>query len=260
MNLSGIVLAGGKSKRFGFNKVKIKVEKIPLLVDQIFKLSFFCSEVLISTSKKNYSTITNEIRKIENYYKYYCCLGKTKGIPPIRVVVDEDNLGSTDFGSIGPLGGLYVGLKNAMNFYGMVLAFDMPFISYNLLELLVDKKKNSQSRPLDAVVVRTKKGFEVLCGLYSKNCIRIIRENIERKIYKVSNIFSDLDVRIISEDELVRYGIDQLNFFNINTTKDNNNFKRIWNREGLKYDSCNFSNWFCEKWQNFFYRKIGKRT
>ena len=258
MNLSGIVLAGGKSKRFGFSKVKIKVERIPLLIDQIFKLGFFCDEVLISTSKKNYKTIKSELKNIDNYYKYYCCLRKIKRIPPIRIVIDEDSLDSTGLGSIGPIGGLYIGLKHAMNFYSMVLAIDMPFISYNLLELLVDKKKNSQSKLLDAVIVRTKKGFEVLCGLYSKNCIRIIRENIERKIYKISDIFSDLDVIIISEDQLARYGIDQLNFFNINTAEDNNNFKRIWNKEGLKYGSCDFSSWFCEKWQNFFYRKIGK--
>ena len=235
MDLSGIVLAGGKSKRFGFNKVRIKVGKIPLLIDQIFKLSFFCSEVLISTSKKNYLAVINELKKIDSYYKHYCSLGKINKIPHIKVIVDEDNLGGANLSNIGPLGGLYAGLENAANFYCIVLAFDMPFISYNLLKLLADEGKSGESHKdklLDGAIVRTKKGFEVLCGLYSKNCTKIIRENIERKIYKISDIFSNLNVKMISEDDLLSYGIDQLNFFNVNTTKDDNDFKKIWNRGG----------------------------
>ncbi len=53
MDFTGILLAGGKSSRFGINKIKIEFEGIPLIADQIIKLGFFCTEVLISSSSEN---------------------------------------------------------------------------------------------------------------------------------------------------------------------------------------------------------------
>jgi len=271
MKLSGVILAGGVSSRFCFNKIKIRVEKIPLFVDQVFKLSFFCSEILICTSKKNYSTVKKEIGKIDDYYKYYCSLKEIKKVPPIKILLDEENLNSLR--NIGPIGGLYSGLKSASNFYCLVVAFDMPFISYNILSLLVgsigykstekyggkydntlDFKKNIEKR--DAVIIKTRKGFEVLCGIYSKNCLEIVKKNIKQRNYKISNIFKDLKVKIILEDELIKSGVSDLSFFNINTLANYGNFIKIWNKGGLGNGPSDINSRFRKKWKNFFYREF----
>lgn len=254
MEFSGIILAGGSSKRFGFNKVKIKFEKIPLLISQVFKIKFFCNEILVSTSGKNYRIVKKQLEKIDYYYDI-CNLKKLDKILPVKIILDEEKQNSINFKDIGPIAGIYKGLKNSQNFFSIVLAFDMPFISHNLLSLLINYAKKS-----DVVIINRKKGYEALCGIYSKNCLEMIEKNIGKKRYKISDIFYNINVRKILENELDKKNIDKLNFFNINTLADYDKFKKILKEEELKYGSANISSGGCKKWENFFYRKIGNRT
>ncbi|MCK5566773.1 MAG: NTP transferase domain-containing protein, partial [Actinomycetia bacterium] len=69
MDFSGILLAGGKSTRFGINKIKLEFDGIPLLADQVIKLSFFCSEILISSSRENSRYIRHVLDRMNEYGK-----------------------------------------------------------------------------------------------------------------------------------------------------------------------------------------------
>ncbi|MCL4377190.1 MAG: hypothetical protein M1409_02225, partial [Actinobacteria bacterium] len=158
----------------------------------------------------------------------------------------------------------------------------MPFIAYNLLCLLKEIK-NSQNKPRDAFIIKTEKGYESLCGIYSKNCLNVIKENISKKIYRISEIFSHVDTLFITADkeksdkenikpntininfyQLNKQRIDSLNFFNINTVDDYSYFNKIWdlqvfsNQEFSKQISLKYGDkpayMFCEKWKYFFYR------
>lgn len=297
MNLTGIVLAGGKSSRFGFNKLKIKVDTVPLFIDQIFKLSFFCDEIIVSTSKSNYPTLFSELNKIRTYQKKYNFekiqasnlkidfnefAKKNSAFQNIRIISDEsdvDNLNISNSLNItnsekitpshkgkGPVIGIYTSLANASYFYSIIVAFDMPFISYNLLKSLVyesgiNTEEPSSSEPAtisydyskkrDAYIIKTEKGFEVLCGLYSKNCLGILKENIGKQKYKISDIFNYLDIEIISINKLKQNGIDSLNFFNINRLEDYHRFKNLWQNKNI---SSNTATSFIEIWSYFFFR------
>jgi len=297
MNLTGIVLAGGKSSRFNFNKLKIKVDTVPLFIDQIFKLSFFCDEIIVSTSKSNYPTLFSELNKIRTYQKKYNFekiqasnlkidfndfAKKNSAFQNIRIILDEsdvDNLNTSNSLNItnsekitpshkgkGPVIGIYTSLANATYFYSIIIAFDMPFISYNLLKSLVYESginteepsssepatiSNNYSKKRDAYIIKTEKGFEVLCGLYSKNCLGILKENIGKQKYKISDIFNYLDIEVISINKLKQNGIDSLNFFNINRLKDYYKFKNLWQN---KKSPLNTVISFIEIWSYFFFR------
>ncbi|TET15157.1 MAG: molybdenum cofactor guanylyltransferase [Actinobacteria bacterium] len=297
VNLTGIVLAGGRSSRFGFNKLKIKVDTVPLFIDQIFKLSFFCDEIIVSTSKSNYPTLFSELNKIRTYQKKYNFekiqasnlkidfnefAKKNSAFQNIRIISDEsdvDNLNTSNSLNItnsekitpshkgkGPVIGIYTSLANASYFYSIIVAFDMPFISYNLLKSLVyesgiNTEEPSSSEPAtisydyskkrDAYIIKTEKGFEVLCGLYSKNCLGILKENIGKQKYKISDIFNYLDIEIISINKLKQNGIDSLNFFNINRLEDYHRFKNLWQNKNI---SSNTATSFIEIWSYFFFR------
>lgn len=309
--VTGVILAGGKSKRFGFNKIEIKIGKIPLLISQIFKLSYFCDEILICTNQENYSIVRREVKNIHRYQKFLSSLTKKK-MPPIKIFLDEIELkdlnlleGFNSPGGIGPIGAIYIGLKNAKNFYSIIVPVDMPLISYNLLKLLTghvigygggeEANKNTRdsssraisdfsedftnadnaefiirfangvtdniaNKPVDIAVVRTRKGFEAICGIYSKECLEALRENIKKKIYKISEIFPRLNTKIFLEDEIKQAGIDSFDFLNINTIEDYKHFREIWERGVLSNGSFNISSGFCKKWENFFYRKDSGRT
>lgn len=289
MNLTGIVLAGGRGTRYGFDKLKIKAGPVPLFIDQIFKLNFFCSEILVCTSKSNYPVIFSEISKIRSYQKKYNFekifnteinsgnfYKKALKLPDIRIILDKDRFPDSNkdhFGqvlrnpkNIGPIIGIYTGLLHARYIYSIVVAFDMPFISYNLLNLLINisglNHKKSGSSKLASLshkrtggkavyVIRTEKGFEVLCGLYSKDCLDILNENIKKKKYRISDALDCLDTEIIPGGKPGLAGIDGLNFFNINRAQDYEKFKNLWQD---KKASLNTDTSFTEVWSDFFYR------
>jgi molybdopterin-guanine dinucleotide biosynthesis protein A len=299
VNLTGIVLTGGKGSRFGFNKLKIKTGPIPLFIDQIFKLSFFCDEIIISTSTNNYPIISSELDKIRGYQKTYILkkiqtlkikrylemnpknLDKKISTFPdiktnIRIILDENNTKDSDsahskiysqsHSTGGPIIGIYTSLANSVNFYSIVVAFDMPFISYNLLQSLIynftpdskgpsdsmqDLSHSSYNRVKAARIIKTEKGFEVLCGLYSKDCLGILKENIEKQKYKISDMFNYIDTETILNYQLELNGIDDLNFFNINRIQDYYKFKNLWQK---KKKSLNTDISFIETWADFFFR------
>lgn len=284
MKLTGIILAGGKSSRFNFNKLKIKAGSVPLLVDQILKLCFFCDEIIISTSKENYPLVSSQLCKINKYLEKYnpskirAChprinmkssLNKITALPDIKIIQDKNNFSFPDdinYGSPGPITGIYSALADAAYFYSLIIAFDMPFISHKLLKTLIcesgikpcGKIKRSvllpdSSSEKDVCVIRRKKGFEVLCGIYSKNCTGTLKNNIKKKNYKISDIFTLLDVKIISEEKLKSRGIDNLNFFNINRPEDYSKYKKIWRG---KKNTMGPGITFTDIWSNFFFRGL----
>jgi len=230
-----------------------------------------------------------EIKIIEDDYKNFnrIITGSAGNINNINDISNgnyslEYNSGWLGYDVSGPLLGIYSGLKKASYPYSLILAFDMPFVSYRLLKMFTDcigitknystnniNNKNFKFKKAveekDICIVKTNKGFEALCGLYSKNCIDTIRENIRKGDHKISNIFSTLTVEVMEENELKLKNIDNLNFFNINRTGDYKQFIEIWegkvtdagkseNREKTLKSVENLKGIFFEKWTSFYFR------
>ncbi len=253
MNISGILLAGGKSTRLKMSKLGIKVGPLPLLVDQILKMSFFCTEIILSTSEKKQGQISDYLNRIDYYFKladaqkHWLRHGRT--MPPvIKMVKDRNVCPAGGIKNKGPILGIYSGLKEIKKDYALVLAVDMPLISFRMLDMLVKEIKRD---PRDAYIIKTEKGYEVLCGLYSASCLETIAENIAANKYRVSDCFNKLNVKIIGGQVLKQQQLDMLNFFNINTGQDFKRFKHIWGE--CQTGVCDLDS-FKKKWANFFFR------
>ena len=284
MNLSAILLTGGQSRRLGMNKLQIKNGQVPLFIEQIFKLSFFFNEIMISTSKKNLSIIEGECENIEKYLENFSEIassGMICGIeignefksflksPGIKIVVDDldDIREGRSIRETGPIAGIYSGLKAARNHFSFILAFDMPFVSYRLIKALVDileksndfEKRESlevdRASRYDALIVKTKNGFEVLSGIYSKNCMDALKDNIFKSDNKISNIFKKIKTSFFNEEMLIARNLDMLNFFNINRVEDYSRFKNIWDNEFLKCKhAVEAEDNYLNRWAGFFFR------
>ena len=276
MDFSGILLAGGKSTRFGINKIKIEFEGIPLLADQVIKLSFFCSEILISSSMDNHRYIMRVLDRIDEYGEI---LLNSKSVkvnggplngnnrssllcehhwkkPFIRMVLDDEE---TRPGGkrIGPLAGIYSGLNVSKNKNCLVLAADMPFVSYRVLKLLT---RTAEETGKDAVIIRNLKGIEALCGIYSKEYIKQMKTGIKKSIYKISEILGDREVEWIDSTKLREEKIDIYNFFNINTANDVESFELIRKKgiPGSDIDPDVLKGGSRNTWAIFFYRGIDR--
>jgi molybdenum cofactor guanylyltransferase len=243
MDITGIVLAGGKSIRLGFDKTLLKIGNIPLFVDTAIKLSFFCREIIISSSIENFVTISVELKKFNKYLKEYIL--EHNKTPLIKIVIDPDYSGEKKLQNAGPLKGIYSALLESGNYYSFICASDMPFLSYNMMKTLIKYTETSETKK-DIVVLKTKKGFEALSAIYSRKCIKIIEENLNEGVFKVSDIFPYQNTLVLGEEIIINHKIDELNFFNINTIKD---YEFLQNKYNAQKEL------FPEYWKKTFFRK-----
>jgi molybdopterin-guanine dinucleotide biosynthesis protein A len=62
--------------------------------------------------------------------------------------------------------------------------------------------------------------YEPLFSIYSKECLKSIKELLDKKIFKVSELFSKVKVREISEEEVLKFISPEIIFTNINSPED----------------------------------------
>jgi molybdopterin-guanine dinucleotide biosynthesis protein A len=117
-----------------------------------------------------------------------------------------------------------------------------------MMETLIKYTETSETKK-DIVVLKTKKGFESLSAIYSKNCVKTIEENLGEGVFKVSDIFPYLNILALGEDIIKKHMIDDLNFFNINTIKD---YALLQNKYNAQKEL------FSQYWKKSFFREQAK--
>lgn len=186
---TAVILAGGKSKRMGFDKNKIEFQG-RTMIDHMISL-------------------------VENIFDEIIIVGNVtdKYIGNISVVKDDIN----DF---GPLGGLYTALKKSKSEYIFLIPCDMPFLSKDYLKYMksiVDKSDFTK----DILMTLYKDDMvEPFCAFYSVKILRAIEGMFGKKIKKVSKLVEVAEVQYISEEKARRYSSDWKMFVNINTIED----------------------------------------
>lgn len=135
MRLSGIVLAGGKSRRMGRDKATLPFGGTTLVAWVIRRLGPVCAEVVVVARDAT------------------DCPGCGA-----RVVGDR-------WQGWGPLGGLVTGLQTITAAYAAVIACDLPFVEPMLLLGLAGLARAGW----DAVVPSVSEGPQPLCAVYRRN-------------------------------------------------------------------------------------------
>ena len=199
MDISCIVLAGGKGLRLGQDKALEIIGNRSLLERVVFHLSFFNSDILVVTALK----------------QSYPQLG---GYPKLKVVTDI-------YLNKGPLGGIYTGLKASNSFYNLVAACDMPFLNQALLHYMVQI-----SAGFDLVVPRLGDMVEPLHAVYSKGCLTPIESLLKQGNLGVRQLFTLVRLRYVDAEEINRFDPKHLSFFNINSQADLEKAREIMKR------------------------------
>jgi molybdopterin-guanine dinucleotide biosynthesis protein A len=189
LDISCIVLTGGKGLRLGQDKALETIGQKSLLEQVVFQLSLFNSSILIVTASE----------------RSYPQLG---GYSKLRVVGDI-------YPSRGPLGGIYTGLKVSDSFYNLVVACDMPFLNQALLSYMT-----GVSTDFDLVVPRLGNMIEPLHAVYSKACLAPIERLLKQGSLGVRELFTLVRVRYVEAEEIDGFDPEHLSFFNINTNSD----------------------------------------
>lgn len=183
--VNAVILAGGKSSRFGSDKAFIKLEGALLIRKQIKILKKIFKKIIIVTNTPE---------------KY-----KLKNVKVIRDIIPGR----------GPLSGIHSGLCASDSFYNFVVACDMPFINSSLIRYILRNKNN-----YDIIIPKIGRKYHPLFGLYSKNCIPVIEKVLSKNKLRVSAIFSKVKTGFISRKEIERLDKPLLSLKNINTRED----------------------------------------
>jgi FdhD protein/molybdopterin-guanine dinucleotide biosynthesis protein A len=182
---AGVLLAGGKSSRFGSNKA----------------LAFFQGKPLISHAAELFSRLFSETLLVTNNPETYAFLGW-----PMT--------GDIFVGS-GPLAGIHAALNKVASPQILVIGCDMPLIQEPLIRLLC-----RESAGWGVVVPELKQGLEPLCAVYQKSCLTVIEGNLNEGQRKLNRLFEQLQTKKIPEPILRQADPKLLSFENINRLPD----------------------------------------
>ena len=183
---AGVILAGGRSTRFGSNKALAIVNGKPLIQNVADLMSSLFAECLL---------VTNTPEEYE-----FLSLPMT----------------SDRYKGSGPLAGIHAALQEVSEPRVFVVACDMPNLSPELIQYLC----NCNEQDYDAIIPMLDWGAGPLFGIYHKNSLTHIETCLQNNDCKVTRALEGLRVRRISEQEVISI-TDNLNCFkNINRPAD----------------------------------------
>ncbi|MEE9448997.1 MAG: molybdenum cofactor guanylyltransferase [Ignavibacteriaceae bacterium] len=197
-DITAIILSGGKSSRMGRNKSLLKigdktfVERVRDQMQQIFK-----DVALITNTPAEYKFLDLPIH--EDIYKHK-----------------------------GPLAGIHSGLLNSSTDTNFIISCDLPLITNEMIEYLIDFQTNKL-----ITIARADGYIQQLAGKYLRDCLvtaeEILKEqvNIENRNTEqrkrgcnVLRLIDKIGAEIISAESLPFYNEDL--YFNVNKTEDYN--------------------------------------
>jgi molybdopterin-guanine dinucleotide biosynthesis protein A len=202
LDISGIILAGGKSLRLGHDKVLEKIGDKSLLEQVVSRIDPFCKNIIIVTAYKRAFTSLEKNTKVKTVSDIY----------PGR----------------GSLGGIYTGLVESNSRYNLVVAADMPFLNESLLRYMIEIADG-----YDFVLPRIGNFFEPLHAIYSQNCIAPIKSIMEQGKKVIIELFKYVKVRYVEIEEIDRFDPKHLSFFNINTVEELELAREIAGKNGV---------------------------
>lgn len=171
MELEGIILAGGKSSRMGTDKGLISYKGLTFAEYLIHTISPFCKQVKINANNKKYEQF---------------------GLKVIQDVFHEK----------GPLGGIYSSLLSCSLDYVLLVPCDMPFISKELINILVD-----QAIEDEVTFFSFADKWQPLLAIYPKSILSIVKSNIEKEELGVMRLLKSnenkIKINVIEREEII---------------------------------------------------------
>jgi len=193
--VSGFVLAGGKSTRMGQDKAALTLNGRTLLEHALAALRTVCRDVAVLGTYERYGTLAPVYEDIHP--------------------------------GCGPLGGIHAALNNSHAAFNLVIAVDTPFLVPDFLSYLAERAVES------GMVVTTPEiddYTQPLCTVYSLDFLPIAERAIKGGNYKITPLFPRGKTLVIKESELKRFAFGAEMFENLNTPEDIDRARRRFSR------------------------------
>jgi len=184
---TGVILSGGLNSRFdGKNKAFLSVGG-RRIIDRLLDV---------------FSDLFDEIILVTNHPQHFLKWDLT-------IVTDIFDLRSS-------LTGIHTGLFYMKNPYAFFSACDTPFLKKEMVEILVEQIEQK----IDIIMPETAAGFEPLCAIYSKRCLKPAEVHLMANKVKIQWAFRSNRIKHIAENQLRQVDPELRSFLNINTPED----------------------------------------
>jgi molybdopterin-guanine dinucleotide biosynthesis protein A len=181
--VAGIVLAGGKSSRLGFDKALLRVNGEILAQWLPDRLAAWCSPVALVVDRPQRYAVA------------------------VRQLVDHAP-------DAGPLAGIAAGLQG-LAVPAFVCACDMPLLQPALLQRLLVALDG-----YDLAIPERDGRLEPLCAVYGVSCLPVIQRLLRDRRLRANAVASEVPTRILREPEWRAIDPEGDSFLNINTPAD----------------------------------------
>ena len=203
--INAVLLAGGKSLRFGSNKALLPFAGMRLIEYIFYNLDQNFNNVIVVGAEAQYSFLEGaEIR--EDIYQ-----------------------------ERGPLAGIYTGLYFSKSNYNFICGCDMPFLSSRYFKFL---KNESAKSPESEIIVPQYRGYlEPLAAIYQRSLLPKIKKEIMDNNLKIKSFYKNSRKKIIKEELLIsNFRLEKL-FFNLNYPEDQKLALSYLKEEGTRIEN-----------------------
>lgn len=196
--LSGYVLAGGGSTRFGRDKALVEIGGAPMLLRMRSLLSDVTKEVKVIAAPQKYAAL---------------------GIIGI----------SDRWEGQGPLAGIITALQTTQETGGatewnLIVGCDMPLLTREWLTYLAERAEASSA---EVVAPRSAQGLEPLCACWRTSAAANLQRAFEGGTRKITEAMKHLHMEVVDEADWKRFDTAGRLFWNMNTAADYDEAKRI---------------------------------
>ena len=185
--VTGVLLAGGKSRRMGEDKRYLIVGEQTLLERGLAVLRSTFQEVLVVIAQDSLPLNID-----------------------VRVVRDL-------VADCGSLGGVYTGLMQATTPYIFVAACDMPFLNQAVITQFIRRRTTA-----DIVMAQLAARLHPMHAVYGKECLSAMEQMMMARQLKIQDLVSHTSLRVhyVTETDLFTIDPSGRSFHNVNTPAD----------------------------------------
>ena len=186
-DVTGVLLAGGKSRRMGQDKRLLSVGEETLYARSFSVLRAVFERVVVVVAQDSLVVASDE--------------------PVLRDLIPH----------CGNLGGLYTGLKQAGTQWVFAVGCDMPVLDPGTIRHFIGLKSQG-----DVIMAKLQNGFHPMHALYHRNCLPIMESLIHAQDLKIHRLADHpaLRVRVVMPEELRQLDPQGRSFYNVNAPAD----------------------------------------
>jgi molybdopterin-guanine dinucleotide biosynthesis protein A len=162
-NITGIILAGGKSSRMGRDKGFVKLNGVTFMSHIIEALKPLVKEIIVVSNASEYDVF--KLKRVED-------------------IIENS----------GPLAGLYSGLVHSETEDNMVLSCDVPLINTVVLKKLID----GFTSETDVIQIESRGRTMPLIAMYKKRCAPHFLKHLEQGERRLRVALQGLQLKTIT--------------------------------------------------------------